>query len=77
MILRHGLLLALAGIVFGLAGAWALSGALRSLLFEVDSVDPTTFALVSVLLALVSLLACWLPARRATRIDPIIVLRAE
>jgi putative ABC transport system permease protein len=77
LILRRGFVLALVGIVFGLAGAWALSGTLRSLLFDVDSADPVTFAVVPLLLALVTLLACWLPARRATRIDPIIVLRAE
>jgi putative ABC transport system permease protein len=75
LILRQGLGLAVVGIVLGLAGALALTGVLRSLLFEINPADPVTFVVISLLLAMVVVLACWLPARRATRIDPLIVLR--
>lgn len=77
LILRQGLLLAVVGIVVGVAGAFALTGTLRNLLFEIQPTDPLTFAVIPLLLALVTLLACWLPARRATKIDPMIVLRSE
>jgi putative ABC transport system permease protein len=77
LILRQGFVLAVIGIVMGLAGAGALSRALRILLFEINPADPVTFASMAVLLAGVILLACWLPARRATRIDPLVVLRSE
>jgi len=65
------------GLGLGLAGALALSRTLRSLLFETSPFDPLTFAAVALLLGLAALLACWLPARRATRIDPARALRAE
>lgn len=65
------------GIALGIAGAVAVSRLLQQTLFEVDAMDPLLYAGVSAILALVSELAAWLPARRATRIDPVIALRAQ
>jgi ABC-type antimicrobial peptide transport system permease subunit len=65
------------GLLIGLAGALALSRFLQSLLFGVDATDPATFVLVAVGLLLVAAGACWIPARRATRVDPMIALRNE
>src|SRR6185295_16210391 len=77
LVLRQGLVLTVAGIVLGLAAAFALTRLLSGLLFGVGAVDITTFTTISVLLVLVSLLACYLPARRAMRIDPLSALRYE
>jgi predicted permease len=77
MILKDGLVLASLGVVIGLVGAFALTRLMSSLLFEVKPTDAQTFATVSVLLILVALLACLLPARRATRVDPLVALRYE
>ncbi len=77
LILSQGLLKAALGLVIGLAGAFYLSRYLASLLFEVKTVDPVVFAGVSFLLLVVALLASWLPARRAAKVDPVIALRAE
>jgi predicted permease len=77
MILGQGIKLAGAGVVIGLAGAFALTRVMSTLLFEVSVTDPTTFAAVVTLLAVVALLACYIPARRATRVDPIVALRVE
>ncbi len=77
LILRQGLLLTIAGVVLGLAAAFALTRLLSGLLFGVEAVDVTTFTSISILLVLVSLLACYLPARRAMRIDPLSALRYE
>jgi putative ABC transport system permease protein len=77
LILRQGLLLTLVGIGIGLAGALALTRVMSGLLFGVEATDPATFAAIVLLLAVVSLLACYIPARRATRIDPLIALRYE
>jgi ABC-type antimicrobial peptide transport system permease subunit len=77
MVLRQGLSLAAAGIVVGLIGAFALTRLMRGLLYQVGPNDPTTFAAVTAALLLVALLASFLPARRATRVSPVIALRAR
>ena len=65
------------GLAAGLAGAYAATGALRSLLFQVQPLDLTTFVIASAVLAAVSFTAIYLPARRATRVNPLMVLREE
>ncbi len=77
MVVAQGMLLALAGLAAGLAGSLLLARSLSGLLFGVGAADPATLAGVSCLLAAVALLACWVPARRAARLDPMIPLRQE
>jgi len=77
LILRHGLALTAVGVGIGLLGALACTRVLSSLLYEVSVVDPWTFVGVSLLLAAIALLACYVPAHRATKTDPLIALRAE
>jgi ABC-type antimicrobial peptide transport system permease subunit len=76
MIIRDGLKQALAGIALGIAGALWLTRLMDSMLFGVTPGDPLTLAIVAAILLLTALAACYLPARRATRADPLIVLRA-
>ncbi len=77
LVLREGMAPVAAGVVLGLAGAFALTRFMNSLLFNVTPTDPATFSVVAVLLASIAALATYLPARRATRVDPVVVLRQE
>lgn len=77
LILKHGLALTLAGLGLGLAGALALTRLMKSYLFGVSATDPASFAAVALLLAIIALLASYLPARRATQVDPLVALRYE
>ncbi len=76
-VLRHGAVVTSAGIAIGLLGAFALTRLLQSLVFEVEARDPIVFGGAAVVLALVSLVAGYIPARRATRVDPMDALRSE
>jgi ABC-type antimicrobial peptide transport system permease subunit len=69
--------LALSGVTIGLAGAFLLTRLIRSLLFGVQATDPLTFVGISALLALIALLASYIPAQRAARIDPMVSLRCD
>jgi putative ABC transport system permease protein len=75
MVLRHGTLMALTGVALGLAGAFGLARLITSLLFQISATDPPTFSVVPLLLIAVAVLACYVPARRATRVDPLVALR--
>ena len=77
LVLRQGMTLALVGIVLGVSGAFVVTRYLESLLFGVRATDPLTFAVTSIVLATVAFAACYLPARRATQVDPVIALRSE
>jgi putative ABC transport system permease protein len=77
LVLRQGMLLVVAGVALGLAGAMALTRLISQLLFNVSALDATTFLSTPLLLAAVALLACYLPARRASRVDPMVALRYE
>jgi putative ABC transport system permease protein len=76
-VMRQGLLLTGAGVLVGIAGALALTRTIKSLLFEVSATDPLVFTAVPLLLVVVSMIACYRPARRATQVDPLIALRNE
>ena len=77
LVLRNGMVLAVIGVALGLAGAFALTRLMSKLLFCVTPTDAMTFAAVSGVLILVALCACYIPARRAAKVDPMIALRHE
>jgi ABC-type antimicrobial peptide transport system permease subunit len=77
LVVRHGLALAVSGVTIGLATAFLLTRLIQSLLFGVQATDPITFAAIPLMLLLIALLASYIPAHRATRIDPMVSLRCE
>ena len=77
LVVRQGMALALSGVTIGLAVAFLLTRLMRSLLFGVEATDPTTFAVISLFLAMIALFASYIPAQRAARIDPVISLRCD
>jgi predicted permease len=77
LVLGQGAKLALAGALIGLGASWALTRWIESLLFNVSAADPATFVIIALSLVVVALLACYIPARRATKVDPMVALRTE
>jgi putative ABC transport system permease protein len=77
LVIGHGIKLALIGVLIGLGAALALTRLMKTLLFDLSATDPLTFGVIALLLTLVALAACWMPARRATKVDPMTALRCD
>jgi putative ABC transport system permease protein len=77
LVVGHGMRLVGLGVAIGLAAASAMTRLISSLLFGVRATDPVTFGVIALLMTVVALLACWIPARRATKVDPMVALRHE
>jgi ABC-type antimicrobial peptide transport system permease subunit len=77
LVVSHGMKMALAGVVVGLIAAFGLTRLMSTMLFGVGPTDPVTFVVIALILIVVALLACYLPARRATKVDPLNALRSE
>jgi ABC-type antimicrobial peptide transport system permease subunit len=77
LVLTHGVKLTLLGVAIGLLGAFLVTRAITSVLYGVSATDPLTFSLVSLVLVVVALLACYVPARKATKVNPLVALRYE
>jgi ABC-type antimicrobial peptide transport system permease subunit len=77
MVVRRGMMLSLAGVAIGVAASLALTRLMETMLFNMSMTDPLTFAGATLLLALVALLACLIPARRAANVDPMVALRCD
>ncbi len=77
LVIGQGMKLVIIGVALGVAASFGLTRLMERLLFEVGATDPVTFISVALVLMVVALLACWIPARRATKVDPMIALRCE
>ena len=77
LVVRQGAVLAALGVGIGVVGSWLVAPVIRSWLYGIDPADPATFALVAVMLAGVALIATAIPARRATKVDPVLAMRSE
>jgi ABC-type antimicrobial peptide transport system permease subunit len=77
LVIREGLILIAVGLSIGMASAWAATRLIAGWLYGVSPTDPLTFAAIALLLTAVTSLACWIPARRATKVDPMVALRCE
>jgi ABC-type antimicrobial peptide transport system permease subunit len=77
LVIGQVMILALIGVAIGIGGAIGLTRFMKTLLYGVSATDPMTFTVIALLLSAVALLACWVPARRAAKVDPMIALRYE
>jgi putative ABC transport system permease protein len=77
LVLKQGLKLISAGVTIGLIASLGLTRVMKNLLFEVSATDPPTFVVIALILTIIALLACWVPARRATKVDPVVALRND
>jgi putative ABC transport system permease protein len=77
MVIRQGMALGMIGVAIGLIASYALTRLMKTLLFGVSATDPLTFTVIALSLGLIAILACWIPARRAAKVDPMIALRCE